>query len=106
MKVFNRLRSPKSGSPSKGSAAQEGPSHQKGSKSWKKVLDAAADDDDEQQSRHLSDLSHSTDAEEIDNIESLDDNSEDCERFERQLRHKHSKACKAMSVSRHIAVDV
>jgi hypothetical protein len=92
MKVFNRIKSPRSGSPSKGSS-KHGPKNASGAKSWKKVVDT-----DDEVSHRLSDLSNSTDAEDIDNIESLDDNSEDCERFERQLRYKHSKACKAMSV--------
>lgn len=94
MKVFNRLKSPRSPSSAKGSAKDEKKAG-KDSKSWKKVVDT---DEEEENSHHLSDLSNSTDAEDIENIESLDDNSEDCERFERQLRHKHAKACKAMSV--------
>jgi hypothetical protein len=64
-----------------------------GKAGWRKAVD------DEQDS-NVSDLSDSTE----DGIEngptgSIAENSEDYENFEKMLRGKHSKACKAMSVS-------
>ena len=58
------------------------------SKGWRKAV--------EEDGSQVSDLSDSTDdgAEE----ESLGERSEDYENFEKTLRSKHSKACKAMSV--------
>lgn len=50
--------------------------------------------------KDLSDISHSTDGGEIEQVDSIDEGrADDYEKFERQLRHKHSKACKAMAVS-------
>ena len=55
---------------------------------------SSSDDDDEAHSR-LSSLSASTG----DDMTSIgDEDSEDMERFERSLRQKHAKACKAMAV--------
>lgn len=86
MKVFGRTLSPRH-SPDKEAAPEQ--KLTKASKGLKK-------DDN---SNHMSDLSNSTDGEDMGNTESQDDTSVDHEKFERMLRHKHSKACKAMSVS-------
>jgi len=54
----------------------------------------------EETNHRMSDLSNSTDAEDdtYEEMNSMDEHSDDCDRFERQLRTKHSKACKAMAV--------
>jgi tetratricopeptide (TPR) repeat protein len=66
-------------------------------KSWQKAL---MNDDDEVKAAQLSDLSDSTDDGLEEQIESLANNSENGQKFERRLRTKHSKGCKAMAVSR------
>lgn len=112
MKVFGRIKGMRSKSPtqhkddgankhSKGKSAssiKEKPAQDpKGRRAWKKAME---DDDSSNSNNNLSDLSNSSDnVEELrDQVTSVDENSEDYERFERQLRVKHSKACKAMSV--------
>jgi hypothetical protein len=50
---------------------------------------------DEEDRSHVSSLSGSTG----DDMTSVGDHSEDMEQFERNLRQKHAKACKAMAVS-------
>ena len=59
---------------------------------------ASSSDDDEEDHSRLSSLSDST----ADDMTSIgDEDSEDMERFERTLRQKHAKACKAMAVRSH-----
>ena len=65
-------------------------------KTWKKAI---SEDAEEEASSTLSDISASTDGDIGDYLGSLDERSEDYQRFEKSLRIKHSKACKAMSVS-------
>lgn len=68
-------------------------------KSWQKAL---KDDDDvpAPEAAQLSDLSASTDDGVGDHVENIDANhSESAQKFERRLRTKHSKGCKAMAVS-------
>lgn len=57
-------------------------------KGWRKAVDEGS---------QVSDLSESTD-DDVDEDESLGERSQDYENFEKTLRSKHSKACKAMSV--------
>ena len=65
-----------------------------GKRSLEDTMASSSDDDDEANSR-LSSLSASTG----DDMTSVgDEDSEDMERFERSLRQKHAKACKAMAV--------
>lgn len=65
-----------------------------GKRSLEDTMASSSDDDDEDHSR-LSSLSDSTG----DDLTSIgDEDSEDMERFERSLRQKHAKACKAMAV--------
>ena len=65
-----------------------------GKRSLEDTMASSSDDDDDDHSR-LSSLSDSTG----DDLTSLgDEDSEDMERFERSLRQKHAKACKAMAV--------
>lgn len=66
-------------------------------KGWRSAI---SDDADEEASANLSDISASTDGDTGDYLGSLDERSEDYQRFEKSLRVKHSKACKAMSVRR------
>lgn len=63
---------------------------------WKKALSEDAEDD---ASSAVSDISASTEGDVRDQGESLDERSETFQRFEKTLRAKHTKACKAMSVS-------
>jgi len=65
-------------------------------KEWKKALE---EEGDEEASSAVSDISASTDGDIGDYLGSLDERSQDYQRFEKELRSKHSKACKAMSVS-------
>jgi len=58
-------------------------------KGWRKAV--------EEDGSQVSDLSDSTD-DGVEEDESLGERSEDYENFEKTLRSKHSKACKAMSV--------
>lgn len=58
---------------------------------------ASSSSDEEDRSR-VSSLSASTG----DDMTSVGEDSDDMERFERNLRQKHAKACKAMAVSRSI----
>lgn len=62
---------------------------------WRKAI---SEDADEEASSTVSDISASTDGDIGDYLGSLDERSEDYQRFEKSLRVKHSKACKAMSV--------
>lgn len=63
------------------------------SSGWRKAVHDEIDS-------HVSDLSDSTEDNIVDGpTSSLAENSEDYENFEKMLRSKHSKACKAMSVS-------
>jgi hypothetical protein len=66
-----------------------------GKKGWRKAVDEVGS--------NVSDLSESTEDDGIEDDEgpagSLADRSEEYENFEKMLRNKHSKACKAMSVS-------
>lgn len=65
-----------------------------GKRSLEDTMASSSDDDDEDRSR-LSSLSDSSG----DDLTSAgDEDSEDMERFERTLRQKHAKACKAMAV--------
>lgn len=70
-------------------------SSKKHPKGWRKALD-----EDDEASSTVSDISASTDGDIGDYLGSLDERSEDYQRFEKSLRVKHSKACKAMSVRR------
>jgi hypothetical protein len=63
--------------------------------------------DDREDTARLSDISASSSSSDDDPLDDSvddydDDNSADCERFERELRAKHSRACKAMSVRFHV----
>ena len=69
---------------------------EKTDKGWKKALSEDVEDD---ASSAVSDISGSTDGDVRDQGESLDERSETFQRFEKTLRAKHTKACKAMSVS-------
>jgi hypothetical protein len=64
-------------------------------KGWRKAI---SEDADEELSNTVSDISASTDGDLGDYLGSLDERSEDYQRYEKSLRVKHSKACKAMSV--------
>ena len=69
-----------------------------GKRSLEDTMASSSDDDDEDHSR-LSSLSDSTG----DDLTSIgDEDSEDMERFERSLRQKHAKACKAMAVRKNM----
>lgn len=74
-------------------AGKETPKKDKG---WKKAFSEDAEDD---ASSAVSDISASTEGDVRDQGESLDERSETFQRFEKTLRAKHTKACKAMSVS-------
>lgn len=75
--------------------AQEGKASGKSQKGqWRKAIGDDA-------SSTVSDISASTEGDGGDYMGSLDERSEDYQRFEKALRSKHSKACKAMSVRRH-----
>lgn len=74
-------------------AGKETPKKDKG---WKKALSEEGEDD---ASSIVSDISASTQGDIRDQGESLDERSETFQRFEKTLRAKHTKACKAMSVS-------
>jgi hypothetical protein len=65
-------------------------------KEWKKAISEDVEDD---VSSAVSDISASTEGDVRDQGESLDERSETFQRFEKTLRAKHTKACKAMSVS-------
>lgn len=69
-------------------------SHKK--KSWRKAIHSEEEEDDG--SEGLSDISSSTDGEMGEYLDSLDERSEDHQLFEKRLRNKHSRACNAMSV--------
>jgi len=62
-------------------------------KGWRKAIN---DDGDEVSA--VSDISASTDGDRGDYLGSLDERTEDYQRFEKELRTKHSRACKSMSV--------
>lgn len=82
--------------------ADEAASTPKHKKSWRKAVSSDTDDS------AVSDLSSTTSGDdETDGIEEdrTFDKSEDYELFEKSLRTKHSKACKAMSV-RFGSVDI
>ena len=73
-----------------------------GKRSLEDTMASSSDDDDEDHSR-LSSLSDSTG----DDLTSIgDEDSEDMERFERSLRQKHAKACKAMAVRRSNRINI
>jgi uncharacterized protein YaaR (DUF327 family) len=67
-------------------------------KSWKKALN---DEGDVEAGAQLSDLSDSTDdgGEILDHFRGTERTSENGQLFEKRLRSKHSKGCKAMAVS-------
>ena len=69
---------------------------EKKKEAWKKELNEDAEED---VSSAVSDISGSTEGDARDQGESLDERSETFQRFEKMLRAKHTKACKAMSVS-------
>lgn len=74
---------------------KDSPAERKNRKSWRTAVEDEAEADAVSQ---VSDLSDSTE-EEDEELGSIGDASEDYMSFERTLRGKHSKACKAMSVS-------
>ena len=76
------------------SANEEEVPTKKQQKTWRKALSEG----DEEITTQVSDISASTDGDIGEYLGSLDELSEDFQRFEKSLRVKHSKACKAMSV--------
>jgi hypothetical protein len=95
MRVNNTLNRNKASSPEE-IAKDKSNSRGKKQKGWLKHLDDDAEDD---ASSALSDISTSTDGEVGDYLGSIDEHSEDYQRFEKKLRNKHARACNAMSVS-------
>jgi tetratricopeptide (TPR) repeat protein len=85
--------------PKKPKAPNDGeePGEMKKKKSWKKALN----DDGDSEPAALSDLSDSTDdgGEIVDHFRGTERTSENGQLFEKRLRSKHSKGCKAMAVS-------
>lgn len=77
-------------------------------KGWRKALTDGGDTTEDAESSALSDLSDSTEDGYDDNGVARSVNgerSEDYELFEKALRSKHSKACKAMSVRSFICIN-